>query len=102
MQPRSDGIAPSNRRSFAGQKQEGGLKDILGVLLVVQQPPTDIENEGAVTLNESGESVFLALADEPLEKIAVGQNAFGSGAGQPLNVSQEGAQLGLRHDKRLR
>jgi hypothetical protein len=78
------------------------LKHVLRILLAVQQTPRDIEDQGAVPLNQGGKGVLLAVADKALQEVAVGENAVGGGAGQPLNVSQERAQLGLRHDRRLR
>ncbi len=101
MQPGADGVVPPVRRRLASQQQKGGLKDVLGVLFAGQQSPTDVEYQGAVTLDEGGEGVLLPRAGKAQEQVAVSRIAARGSAGQPLDVSQQSAQLGSWHDERL-
>jgi hypothetical protein len=62
------------RAGISGEHQEGGLKRILGILLVPQHTAADSENDQAVAPDESREGGLIALSGEPPHQLGVGQS----------------------------
>ena len=64
MKPVADGLMPADRCGFACEHQEGGLKDILGIVPVVQHALPDVKNHRSMPLNQRRERFFIALNNE--------------------------------------
>jgi hypothetical protein len=71
VQPVADRFVPAEGPGFAREHQEGGLKDILGVVPVVQYTLADVQDHRAVPLDQRRESRFVALPGEPLQQFSI-------------------------------
>ncbi len=63
----------ANLGGLWASRQKGGLKDILGILLVMQQAATDSENHGTMAFQQLCESVLICAGEERLNQLPVGQ-----------------------------
>jgi len=72
VQPTADGIVAPDLARPAGQDQEGGLKNVLGVVGIAKHPPGNAKNHASMPLDKNYESLFLPLRQETLKELAVG------------------------------
>src|SRR5262249_20208578 len=87
---------------FADQHQERGLESVLGIVLAVEDPRADAQDEGAVPPDEVPERALVGIVDEAFQEPAVrviagvgwadnraneSQNRVGSRAGHVVGTS---------------
>jgi hypothetical protein len=102
---KGDSVQPAGQRPGAAdaiglrrQGQEGRLESVLGVVVVVQQPPTDAEHHRSVPPDERGEGDGVAPLDEATEQIVVG--AIGRWTRLP-DERDQGVERAFRHPRFL-
>src|SRR5262245_25765342 len=72
VQPARKGVRVANRGGPAGEDEEGGLEDVLGVLVMPEDGPGGVEHDGPMPLDQRGERGLVPLGGESLEQDAVG------------------------------
>ena len=62
---------PANRTALANQGKERGLKGVLGVVSMTQQPPADAEDHPAMPRHQPLERGLVAESKEMLQKVRI-------------------------------
>ena len=73
VEPVSQHLPRLDRRRFAEQHQEGGLKSVLGIVMPAQDATADAPDHGAMTAHQGFESCVFPAGDETLQQLAIGQ-----------------------------
>ena len=99
--PQGDAIQPASNRAAiadgggpAHQNQKGGLKCILGIVLVTEHRAANTPDHRSVAFEQRGEGGFSRLAmavDEAPQKLGVGQVADCTRAAKCLDVMEDGS-----------
>jgi hypothetical protein len=84
----------------AGQDEEGGLEDVLGVLLVAQRPPADAPDMGAVPGHQRREGRLVAVP-KALEAFAIGRGRAAPPLQEAAHVPQQHPGPHVRHRPNL-
>jgi hypothetical protein len=71
IEPTAYRRALANGAGLAGEDQKGRLKNVLGVLVMVEDPPADAQDRRSMPFHEGGEGGFVAAAREALEQLTV-------------------------------
>jgi hypothetical protein len=72
VQPGRDGRGSADRGGLAGQDQEGGLKRVLGRVVVREDPAAGRPDHRPVPVGEEFERGLVAVGDEPGDQVGVG------------------------------
>jgi hypothetical protein len=67
MQPTTQGFRLIECGRLPRQQEKRGLKDVLGIVTIVEQPSTHTQNHWAMPAHQGCESTLLAVRDEPME-----------------------------------
>jgi hypothetical protein len=78
----------ANRSRFPGEHEEGGLKDVLGILFPAQQPLAETQDERAMPADQAGEGVFVPSTREAFQKLAIALSIVGELANETDNRVQ--------------
>ena len=71
VEPRCHGIGFADGAGPPGQHQEGGLEGVLGVVMAVEDPAADAQDQRAVPVQEGCERGLVAAQGEALEQFPV-------------------------------
>jgi hypothetical protein len=71
VEPGGQVTAGRSRSGLVGEDNERGLEGVLGVLCVVEHPPTNREHHGAVAPNQHFERRFVAARAEVLQQLGI-------------------------------
>jgi hypothetical protein len=72
-QPLVDRLAPGDDSGLAGQDQESGLEDVLGVVLVAQDAPANGQDHAPVAAHQGLKGGLFTPADEAFQQLPVGR-----------------------------
>jgi len=90
--PWAERLPDAERSRLTGQDEERGLKGVFGIVPIVQDGLTRVEDHRAVALDQGSEAQFghLAVAArEPVQKLPVGQLPGRPGLEDRLNEREE-------------
>jgi hypothetical protein len=76
---------------------QGGLEGVLGVVAVRQHPPTDAQDNRAVTAQQGLEGGLLLVGEEATQQLAVGQLAVVMHEGGPADVPDQSVHRARGH-----
>src|SRR5262249_32491219 len=100
----SDAVEPSGYRllptrggGFASQREKGRLEQVLGVLVVVKNPPAHAEHQRTVPPDERSKGHLVALAGIALQQLAIALLPGRGNGEQGFNVAQKIFQLSADH-----
>ena len=82
MQPTCEKILPANPFRLAREDQKRCLTGVLGILSVTENSPARAEHHGAMSPNESGETVFISRCHKSIEQFRIGKRV------EPLALRQ--------------
>jgi hypothetical protein len=89
MEPASQGLRSSNRRSLASQHQEGRLEHIFGILLVAKHGSADAKDHATVPADQRSKSGFIPIRDETLKQVRIREKSVLLGSHQLADVPQQ-------------
>src|SRR5262249_58410592 len=72
-QPRADRFLPAQPTGLAAEDEEHGLRHVLRVLFVADDPPTDAEDHRPVSPHQRRERLAVTAIGEPLDQFAIWQ-----------------------------
>ena len=81
-----------DRAGLLDQDEEGGLEGVLGVVGVAQDAPADGQDHRPVPRHQRLEGRRIALGEEAVEELRVGEPGDGPAAEQAVDLPQGGAQ----------
>src|SRR5262249_443413 len=102
VQPAAQRPGAVQRRGLADQDEEGGLKDVLGGVAVVQHAAAAPEVQRAVAAPQHFDRRLVAVGQELLQELAVGQGRRRDAADQMAEVIQERVRMRRGHARVLR
>jgi hypothetical protein len=89
--------APADRAGLARQRQEGGLESVLGVRLVAQHAPADVQHQALVPPDEQLEGRLVAPGHELFQELGVRDALAAVPADEVAQVPEEAVRLYVRH-----
>ena len=97
-------IGIAHRPRAAGQHEEDSLERILGMLVVTQKLAADVQDHRSVPGHQRSECGFaggIAVRDEPIEKLAVGEPRHRAAVEERANLSDHRTGCRVRHVRGL-
>ncbi len=86
VQEAADGLPATDGARLAGQDEEGGLEDVLGVVEVAEEAAADAQHQPPVALHQRREGRLVAAGGEALQQLPVAQCGQARGRQQPAQV----------------
>jgi hypothetical protein len=103
-----DPIQPTRQRGpaadggcLAGQDEEGGLENVLGVLLVVKHPATQVEDHRAVPPYENGKRLHVFPAEKGVKEFLIRPDSIARCSGYLPDVMEQRAKSCVGHGRSL-
>ena len=93
MKPASDRALLTNGTGLSGQNQEGGLKNVLGIMDVPQHSTTNAQHQLAVPPKQRREGRLVAPESELLQQLLVELAVFTGRFEDLADVLEDGARL---------
>ena len=87
-----------DRGSFSGQDQENGLKGIVCVVDVAEQPAADALDQRPMPPHQDRKRPIVVLLDEPFQEELIRQISARGTGGELVNVMDDGIECGSGHD----
>jgi hypothetical protein len=72
--PIADHLTGNNGSRLTDEDEEGGLKSVFGVMVMVEDTTAHAPDHRAVPANKGGEGCFVPLLDEAPQELAIGQS----------------------------
>jgi hypothetical protein len=102
MKPGCNSLATPEGARFSQQDKKRGLKSILSILLLRQQPPAYAQHHRPVPCEQSVEGRLSALRQEALQKLAILGGRCNLAESRPTKTAQDIAKRGRNHRAELR
>jgi hypothetical protein len=94
MEPTADRRVPGNGRCPPGEDQEGGLKDVLGVVPIVQHALANTEDHRPMPLDQERKGSLITLGHEGVEQFPIrAWFAAGRGCEPAESPKQNGSRM---------
>src|SRR5262249_47945228 len=95
--PVGEQLRRGDRRRPADEDEEGGLKRIFGVVVVVENPATDAPHHRSMPLDKGRKRRLITTADEVLQQLPIGEPCPIPQKHRPAKVVDTRALLPGRH-----
>jgi hypothetical protein len=89
MQEAGHALDGPNGSRLPGEHQPDGLEGVLGLVAVAEDSPADAQHEPAVTPDEAGEGVLVAVAEEAGEQLSITSGRWGRRGREAVDVMQQ-------------
>jgi hypothetical protein len=97
VQPPRHRLGPPQGGRLAGEQQESGLKDVVGVVLIVEDAPAQPQDHRPVAADQGGKGGLVVMGGEALQQLAVRHLGVARGSQDPSEVAQDGGCGSVGH-----